>query len=187
MNKPLNVLFLSNMMVEKGVMTAIEAARILKSRGVAAELRFVGKWSDVSADDFASAVRNAHVDDMCFAFGARYGEEKEHFLAAADVFIFPTYYHNECFPIVLLEAMRHSLPCITTGEGGITDIVDDGETGFIVEKHNAEALADKIEYFAVNRAECRRMGKNGCIKFEQHFTLERFERRFCEIIDDCLT
>lgn len=47
--------------------------------------------------------------------------------------MFPTYYHNECFPLVLLEAMQHGLPCISTNEGAISDIVDDGVTGYIVE------------------------------------------------------
>ena len=58
--------------------------------------------------------------------------------------LFSTFYHNECFPLVLLEAMEHGLPCISTTEGGIPGIVDDGKTGFLVPKHDVAVLADKI-------------------------------------------
>lgn len=40
---------------------------------------------------------------------------------------------NECFPLVILEAMEYKLPVISTNEGGIPDIVKDGENGLICE------------------------------------------------------
>mgnify|MGYP000662395086 CR=1 FL=1 len=49
-------------------------------------------------------------------------------------------------PLVLLEAMEQSLPCISTNEGGIPGIIEEGKTGFIVEKHSPQQLAEKIEY-----------------------------------------
>ena len=72
--------------------------------------------------------------------GRKYEKEKEETFAKADIFAFPTYYNNECFPLVLLEAMQHSLPVVSTFEGGIPDIVDEGEAGFLVAQKNAEKL-----------------------------------------------
>ena len=60
-----------------------------------------------------------------------------------DVFVFPTFYHNECFPLVLLEAMQHHLPCISTTEGGIPGIIDDKETGY--RKFNDKFTLRKLE------------------------------------------
>lgn len=40
---------------------------------------------------------------------------------------------NECFPLVILEAMEYKLPAISTNEGGIPDMVKDGENGLICE------------------------------------------------------
>ena len=37
--------------------------------------------------------------------------------------LFPTFYHNECFPLVLLEAMEHGLPCISTTEGEYQELL----------------------------------------------------------------
>lgn len=114
--------------------------------------------------------------------GRKYGKDKEAFFQSADMFVFPTFYHNECFPLVLLETMGHGLPCISTPEGGIPGIVDDGKTGYLVPKHNAEALAYKMEQLLVDADLRHKMGQAGWEKFEKEFTLEVFEKRMVEIL-----
>lgn len=98
--------------------------------------------------------------------------------------LFPTFYHNECFPLVLLEAMEHGLPCISTTEGGIPGIVDDGKTGFLVPKHDVAVLADKIQFLLNDSVLRSNMGKAGREKFEKEFTLEVFEKRMVEILSN---
>ena len=97
--------------------------------------------------------------------------------------LFPTFYHNECFPLVLLEAMEHGLPCISTTEGGIPGIVDDGKTGFLVPKHDVAVLADKILLLLNDSVLRSNMGKVGREKFEKEFTLEVFEKRMTWILE----
>lgn len=121
---------------------------------------------------------------LAYFQGKKYNEDKEVFFENADIFIFPTL--NEAFGLVLLEAMEHALPCIATDEGGISDIVDDGKTGFIVSKRNSEVLADKIEYLLNHPEERMRMGKNGYRKFNDKFTLRKFEESMVDILNDCL-
>lgn len=116
---------------------------------------------------------------LAYFHGKKYNEEKKH-SKNADIFIFPTL--NEAFGFVLLEAMEHALPCIATDEGGISDIVDEGETGFIVSKQYSEALADKIEYLLIHPEERMRMGKLGYKKFKNQFTVGKFEERLAEIL-----
>lgn len=98
--------------------------------------------------------------------------------------LFPTFYHNECLPLVLLEAMEHGLPCISTTEGGIPGIVDDGKTGFLVPKHDVAVLADKILLLLNDSVLRSNMGKAGREKFEKEFTLEVFEKRMVEILSN---
>ena len=98
--------------------------------------------------------------------------------------LFSTFYHNECFSLVLLEAMEHGLPCISTIEGGIPGIVDDGKTGFLVPKHDVAVLADKIQLLLNDSVLCSNMGKVGREKFEKEFTLEVFEKKMVEILSN---
>ena len=97
--------------------------------------------------------------------------------------LFPTFYHNECFSLVLLEAMEHGLPCISTTEGGIPGIVDDGKTGFLVPKHDVAVLDDKILLLLNDSVLRSNMGKVGREKFEKEFTLEAFEKRMTWILE----
>lgn len=180
------ILFLSNMIASKGVWTLVEACAILKKRNVAFKCDFVGKWGDVTEYDFKRAISERGLDEDVHAFGARYGEEKVGFLGQADIFAFPTYYDNECFPIVLLEAMEYGLPCISTAEGGICGIIDDGKTGYIIEKKNAVALADKIAFLIGHPDIRKEMGENGRKKFKEQFTLSIFENRMKEVLSKCL-
>ena len=117
--------------------------------------------------------------------GRKYGEEKEAYWRMADLFVFPTYYPNECFPLVLLEAMQHGAPCISTREGGITAIIDEGKTGALVEKKDASALAEQIAYCLGHPTEMSAMGKKGYGKYQQEFTLPQFERRMTYILWAC--
>lgn len=112
--------------------------------------------------------------------GAIYGQDKKELLQEADIFVLPTL--NDCFPLVLLEAMEHGKACISTNEGGISDIIKNGENGLIAEKQDAESLADCIQKLLDNPELCRRMGENGRKKFHEHFTNEVFERTMVEIL-----
>lgn len=132
-NNPFKLLFLSNMLREKGVWDLIDALNIVKNDGYSFHCDYIGKWSDIAESEFNQKVKHKNLDKYIQAHGAKYREEKELFLKQADLFIFPTYYHNECFPLVLLEAMEQGLPCISTNEGGIPGIIEEGKTGFIVE------------------------------------------------------
>lgn len=187
MEKKFNVLFLSNIMAEKGVWTLVSAAQVLRQRGLDFEVHFVGKWSDISEDDFTALVREARLENVCMAHGPKYGQDKEVFWRNADLFVFPSYYHNECFPLVLLEAMQHGVPCISTYEGGIPGIIDDGVTGFLVERQSPNILADKMMWLMEHPEVCKRMGEAGRDKFEREFTLEVFEKRMCDILKDIIS
>ena len=185
--KEFNILFLSNMMKEKGVWDLVESCRILKINGRSVKCHFVGKWSDITKEKFTDEINKRGLKEYVFAYGAKYNGEKDIFLQKADVFVFPTYYNNECFPLVLLEAMEQGIPCISTNEGGIPAIIEDGKTGYIVEKHSPEKIAEKIEYLMDHPEQCTAMGKAGKEKFLKEFTLAQFERRLSKILKECIT
>ena len=177
------ILFLSNLLIEKGVLELLDALVILKERGREFVCDFVGgETAEMDAAKFQQEVATRGLERLAVYHGKRYGEEKEAFFQRADIFCFPTFYHNECFPLVLLEAMQHGLPCISTNEGAISCIIDDGVTGLVVERHHTEQLAEKLEWLLTHPQDCDRMGAAGRVKFEREFTLERFEQRFTEVL-----
>lgn len=177
------LLFLSNMMETKGVWDLLDALHVLKERSKAFTCDFVGGWKDVSETEFGKRVEAMGLAGCVKAHGPKYGSEKEAYLHGADIFVFPTYYPKECFPLVLLEAMAHGIACISTDEGGIPGIIDEGKTGFIVGRKNARLLADRIEALLDNPEMRREMGRAGRRRFVKEFTLDTFEHRFTEILE----
>ena len=182
-----NILFLSNMMEEKGVWDLLKACKILKNQGKAFHCHFVGKWSDITENTFKERIINQNLEDVVIAHGAKYGEEKNEFFQKTDLFVFPTYYNNECFPLVLLEAMEQGIACISTNEGGISAIIDEKITGYVIAKHNPQMMAERIEYLIDHPDVCQAMGAAGREKFVREFTLERFEYKIKDILQDILS
>lgn len=181
------LLFLSNLLVSKGVLVLLDACRILKDRGYSFVCNFIGgETYEMNARQFEEEVVKRGLNRVAIYQGKKYGADKSDALNSADVFVFPTYYDNECFPIVLLEAMQSGLPCISTAEGGIREIIDDGKTGYITERRNAAELADRIACL-IDCPEVRgEMGRRGHKKYREQFTLPIFENRLKEILSECI-
>lgn len=78
-----------------------------------------------------------------------------------DSLVIPYFPYDEDYGLITIEAFLHKKPVITTKDaGGPTEFVTDGETGYVVD-FNAKSIAAKIDYFAENPAEAKRMGENG--------------------------
>lgn len=116
--------------------------------------------------------------------GKRFGDEKNRAISSCDIFVFPTFYDNECFPLVLLEAMQQCKPIITSTEGGIPDIVTDGQGGYNVSARDANTIAEKIAYLLTNTDISESQGNRNQQIFEDKFTLDVFEHNIAKIFQD---
>ncbi len=181
-NTRAEILFLSNLTESKGVFVLLEACRELQARGHSFRCRFVGAPDDVTTDRLLQQIDTLGLAAHVSYEGAQYGRGKDFALARADIFALPTYYHYECFPLVLLEAMQFALPVVSTGEGGIPDIVEDGRTGYLCPQQDARTLADRLETLLRDQDLRRRMGAAGRQKYENEFTLAMFEKRLADIV-----
>jgi len=181
------LLFFAHMIVEKGVYDLLNACKLLNEKGVDFTCNFVGGWYDVSATDFDKFVTTNNLQEKVFYLGPQYGNSKDKVLTNTDIFTFPTFYSDECFPLGILEAFRWNLPVISSPEGAISEIIEDGINGYLVPQRNIEVLADKIELLIKNPALRKQLGDAGHYKYEQKYTLEIFEERIAEIFQQVIT
>ena len=178
-----HLLYLSNLKEDKGVIVLLDALKILMDKGYSFRCDFVGGESkDLDAERFSQEVAKRGLNSIAFYLGKKYGNDKEKVLEQADVFVFPTYYKNETFGLVNLEAMAHHLPIVTTNEGGILDIVEDGVNGLISRQKDPDSLAQCISQLLDNEELRKRMGDEGWKKLHKYFTEERFEERMLEVL-----
>lgn len=78
-------------------------------------------------------------------------------LAQYDVMLFPTYWHGEGFPGIVIDAYIASLPIIASDWNLNKDVIEDGVTGWIIPSHDTEALIERMKYVIDHPEEVKKM------------------------------
>jgi len=76
----------------------------------------------------------------------------------------------EGFGITYLEASACAKPVIGGRSGGVEDAIEDGVTGFLVDPHDVDAVAERLTALLTDQALARRLGENGRMRVERSFT-----------------
>jgi glycosyltransferase involved in cell wall biosynthesis len=100
-----------------------------------------------------------------------------------DVVIYPTI-GEEPFGLVPVEAMACERPVVVSRSGGLVETVVDGETGFIVEKEDADALAERVLTLLRDRELAAGMGRAGRERAVQLFSRDRMVRETIDLYQD---
>lgn len=170
-----HILFLSNLLIDKGVYVLLDALKIISNRGISFVCNFVGsETKELNSERFNQEVEARNLSHCVRYNGPKYGEAKQKSFLQADIFAFPTF--CDTFGLVNLEAMNYQLPIVTTNFGGIPDEIINGENGFVVEPEDAQATADALCQLLEDASLRQRMGRAGYKKFLEEFTEETFER-----------
>lgn len=175
-----HLLFISHLIRSKGVLVLIDACSVLKERGLKFHCIIAGGNAEYTAEELKELIMAKGLASQVTVTGPKYNEEKRALFEKADLLVHPTY--QDCMPLILLEAMQYSLPVVSTFEGAIPNIVDDGVTGFLVPTRNVSELANRLEVLIRDPNLRQKMGRAGREKYEREYTLERFENRLVEIL-----
>jgi glycosyltransferase involved in cell wall biosynthesis len=88
---------------------------------------------------------------------------------SSDIFAFPPIW-NEGFGLPPVEAMAAGLPVVASRSGTVVETVVDGATGFLIEKNNAEQMAQSLLTLVKDDVTREAMGRAGRQRVLQHFT-----------------
>jgi glycosyltransferase involved in cell wall biosynthesis len=185
---PVQVLFLSNLIPSKGPMEFVKmAAAVYKLNN---NVRFVlaGNYRESAFfQEINECIEQMGIREVITIPGAVYGADKEKLFRESDIFVFPTYYNRETFGLVNLEAMQCGIPVISTSEGAIPEVVQDGVNGFIIDPHDIPQMADRVLMLINDKKFRKAMGKAGRQRYEQLYTINAYEKRLEESISFFLT
>ena len=182
-NDYIKITYLSNMHPTKGWLILLEAAKVLCE-----------KYDNIRFDFYGKPTKDAPIEYILKNFdiiknkerikyhGPIYGFDKEKFLYETDIMCFPTYYKKETFGLINLEAMKYCKPIITTAQGGISEIVIDGKSGFLVQKKNVEDLVNKLMILIDNKELRDEMGHFNRKRFEENYTFENHIKKWKQLL-----
>jgi len=177
-----SAVYLSSLIRSKGILDFLRSIAIVKKAGYKIRATVIGGEQDISISYLHEVIIKLGLKDNVKILGEVTGDKKERLLSAHDIFILPTFYPNECFPLVILEAMKYGLPVISTSEGAISEIVDNNINGFIIDKKRPDTIAEKIIYLINNKGAFIKMGVEARKKFLNSYRHEVFKYKFVGII-----
>jgi glycosyltransferase involved in cell wall biosynthesis len=175
---PNRVVYLSNLVRDKGIVEAVEAALIVIARNPGSEVLFAGDWDDRSVERELRE-RVGPAGDRIRFLAPVSGEEKEGLLQSASVLLFPPK-APEGHPRVVLEAICRGIPLVTTNRGAIPETVADGESAFVLAEPDPTELAERILELLDDDDLRERMGRAARERYERDYTQETADRRLAE-------
>lgn len=128
-------LFFGRLAKDKGVYTLIEAFRNIKQK-----LLIVGSGEE--EEGLKKIIKEKNIDNIDM-LGFKNGEELEKLISKAKVIVLTSEWYENC-PYSIMESMAKGKPIIVSNIGGLSELVSDGENGFLVEPRNSDSIIKAI-------------------------------------------
>lgn len=174
-------LYLGNLRRRKGVVEAVEAALRVVAEVPTARFLFVGAWEDADLERTLRRRVAASAGRIRFLAPVT-GEEKDALLARAGYLLFPPV-EPEGHPRVVLEALAAGLPVVTTARGAITETVEEGRSGFVLDDPVPAELAERMLRLLRDPELHARMSRHARERYLAAFTEDHADRAFAEWLD----
>ena len=175
------ILFVSRVQRKKGLINLVKAWSILKNQTSNSKLqtsnfklqtsnwhiRIVGPDQDNHTAELKLLCAELSVENDFEFVGPKYGDELAREYASADLFVLPT--HSENFGSVVIEALAHGVPVIST-KGAPWAELESEKCGKWIEIGVEPLAAALQECMAMSDDERRQMGENGLRLVEKKYT-----------------
>lgn len=135
--------FVGRMVRDKGINELVAAFQELHATDSSIRLLLVGPFEE-QLDPVLPETKKAILNHPAIEWMG-WQEDIRPFLAASDVFVFPSY--REGFPNVVIQAGAMGLPCIATDINGCNEIVVEGVSGTLIPSQNQQALHEAMKRF----------------------------------------
>jgi glycosyltransferase involved in cell wall biosynthesis len=170
---------------KKGFADLIQACRLLVERGKSFRCQIFGEGP--LEERLRRQIEELKLQNCVELPGPKPQHEIKKYLSAGTVFVLPSVIDPEGgrdnLPTVVMEAMATGLPVVSTGIGGIPEMVIDNETGFLVSAGDAGGLADAIDRVIIDLALAKKLGQAGHERAETLFSIQKNVRSLLALFD----
>ncbi|WP_152352535.1 glycosyltransferase family 4 protein [Brachybacterium subflavum] len=173
--EPAHVVAVGRLVEKKGFDVLVEAASILRARGVDLAVDIAG--AGPLEADLGAQILAAGLEDRVRLLGPLPQDRMRDLVRTASVFAAPCRVgsdgNRDGLPTVLLEAMALGTPCVSTPVTGIPEAIRDGSTGLLVPEDDAPALSDALESLLADPDLRRALSLAGRALIEERFDASR--------------
>lgn len=170
----------------KGQDLLVEAVRRLPKNILdRIEVCFVGRDDDPVRTEYVAQLKRRAAGFPIQFCGEVLRDEALARMAASDIFVCTS--TEETGPLVVYEAMALGKPVVTTRVGAAVQVVAEGESGFVIDVGDVDALRDRLTSLVLaDEAERIRLGSAGRRVFEEQLTIDQTGSRFAALFDSLL-
>jgi glycosyltransferase involved in cell wall biosynthesis len=170
------VIMLGRLLRQKGIPEFVEVAKRIKDKWPGAKFLLAGEEDPVHPD--AVTVQWLQDQDSVEYLGRL--SDVFPLLAKADLLLFPSYY-REGLPRVILEAAATGLPTVAFDVPGVREAVRDGETGYLVEYRDIDALTEKVWELLGDAEKRLGLGRAAREMVEKKFDIRAIKERYLDL------
>jgi glycosyltransferase involved in cell wall biosynthesis len=179
------VMLASRMLWDKGVGEFVQAAHIIKARGIEARFVLVGEPDAENPSSVSFEQLNEwHEIGVIEWWG--HCTDMPKILSQSTIVCLPSYY-GEGVPKVLIEAMACGRPIVTTDMPGCKDLVVDQKNGLLVIPKDSIGLAESLSKLVLDRSLCQEMGTEGRRISEKEFSVKQVIGETLVVYDELLS
>jgi len=174
------ILVVGSIEPRKATLHLVEAAGILREKGIPFTLHLVGRSKDeVYYGKVLASIQERRLEDQVKLRGVHVGAGLFREYAEASVCALAS--REETAPMTILETMAAGKPVVATRVGGNPWLVREGETGFLVDYGDAAALAERLERLLRDPDLRTRTGRNARAEADRRFRPEVIARKTVEV------
>lgn len=173
-------IFIARLLAEKGIHDYIAAAKIVKNIYPQARFVVLGAIDKVALGALTEVELRQVIKASIIEYPGHVNNVSD-WITKSSVFVLPSYY-REGVPRSTQEAMAIGRPIITTDVPGCRETVIDGVNGFLVEKWNPKALAEKMIYFIEHPEQIKEMGDESYKLAQEKFDADQVNKRLINML-----
>ena len=187
------LLFVGRIEPLKGIDTLLSALQLLQQSGdMPAHLcvSVIGgdpakplETRHAELDKLMMLCKELGLSDMVTFLGRRAQETLHYYYASSDIVVMPSHY--ESFGMVALEAMACGTPVIASDVGGLAELVQDGETGFLVPGGDPAAMAERLRCMLSDQELLARLGSQAA-NYAERYDWKGITRQIMDLYESTL-
>lgn len=189
-NQAIKLLTVARLVEKKGIEYGIRAVSIVCQRHPELSIQYDIVGAGPLRSYLESLVKQLELHKKVRLLGGLTQDDVSDLMAKAHIFLLPSVTakngDQEGIPVSIMEAMACGMPVLSTVHSGIPELVQNGQSGFLVPERDVDALAERLEYLIEHPEIWPEMGKSGRKFVEEHYDIRKLNQKLVRIYQDLI-
>jgi colanic acid/amylovoran biosynthesis glycosyltransferase len=178
--KKIRILSVGRLVPEKGYYYALNAIKKIIERNPSLDITYNIVGDGPLKNDIKKIIKEKGIEENVFLLGCKNSKQIRDYYNESDIFLLTSV--SEALPVVVLEAAACELPIVATDVGSVSEEVEDGESGYLVESGNVKEIYKKLNILVSDSKKRRSLGRRGRKIVSNKYDLNKLNKVFLKYL-----